>query len=246
MKKIFGWHAVLAALENENNLFKKVILAKGRKEDSRKKRLQQLVQDRHIFMQMVSKDEMDQEWGAHHQGVAGVLEQDAVEHLYTENDLQNLIEQQAGPCLILILDGIQDPHNLGACLRSADAAGVCCVIAPKDKSAGLTPAVKKVACGAAETVPFIAVTNLARCLRELQSYGVWIYGASHEAEQTLYAAKFPKKTALVMGAEEKGLRRLTAEHCDELIKIPMYGSVESLNVSVATGICLFEIRRQQN
>ncbi|HGX92090.1 MAG TPA: 23S rRNA (guanosine(2251)-2'-O)-methyltransferase RlmB, partial [Candidatus Tenderia sp.] len=146
---------------------------------------------------------------------------------------------------LLILDGVQDPHNLGACLRSADAAGVDAVIVPKDKAAGLTPVVRKVACGAAESVPFYQVTNLARTLRELQELGVWLVGAAGEADTTVYQADLKGSLAIVMGAEEKGLRRLTREHCDSLIKIPMAGTVESLNVSVATGICLFEAVRQR-
>jgi 23S rRNA (guanosine2251-2'-O)-methyltransferase len=146
---------------------------------------------------------------------------------------------------LLVLDGVQDPHNLGACLRSADAAGVDAVIVPKDKAAGLTPVVRKVACGAAENVPFFQVTNLARTLRDLQERGIWLIGAAGEAESSLYQADLRGPLALVMGAEEQGMRRLTREHCDVLVNIPMAGSVESLNVSVATGICLFEAVRQR-
>jgi 23S rRNA (guanosine2251-2'-O)-methyltransferase len=149
------------------------------------------------------------------------------------------------PAFLLVLDGVQDPHNLGACLRSADAAGVHAVIAPKDKSVGLTPTVVKVASGAAESVPFIQVTNLARTLRSLKDRNIWIYGAAAEADQTLYQAKLTGSIALVLGAEGSGLRRLTREHCDGLLTIPMRGSVSSLNVSVATGIFLFEALRQR-
>jgi 23S rRNA (guanosine2251-2'-O)-methyltransferase len=144
-----------------------------------------------------------------------------------------------------VLDGVTDPHNLGACLRSADAAGVHALVVPKDKSANLTPTARKVACGAAETVPLIQVTNLARTLRNLQEEGVWVIGTAGEAEQLLYDVRLVGPMALVMGAEGKGMRRLTREVCDELIKLPMAGSVSSLNVSVATGVCLYEVVRQR-
>ncbi|HUH36820.1 MAG TPA: 23S rRNA (guanosine(2251)-2'-O)-methyltransferase RlmB, partial [Spongiibacteraceae bacterium] len=138
-----------------------------------------------------------------------------------------------------------DPHNLGACLRTADAAGVCLVLAPRDKAASLNATARKVACGAAETVPFVAVTNLARSLRELKERGIWLVGAAGEAERSLYAQDLRGPVALVMGAEGSGLRRLTREHCDYLVHLPMAGAVSSLNVSVATGICLFEALRQR-
>lgn len=146
---------------------------------------------------------------------------------------------------MLILDGITDPHNLGACLRSAEAAGIDAVIVPKDKSAQLNATAKKVACGAAESVPLIRVTNLARTLRQLQQQHIWIVGTAGEANHTLYESKLTGAIALVMGAEGEGMRRLTREHCDELISIPMAGVVSSLNVSVATGVCLFEAVRQR-
>ena len=146
---------------------------------------------------------------------------------------------------MLVLDGVTDPHNLGACLRTADAAGVHAVIVPKDRSASLTPVVSKVACGAAETVPFIQVTNLARTLKRLQQRGIWLAGLAGEAEQTLYQANLHGPLAVVMGAEGQGLRRLTRETCDFLLRIPMHGLIESLNVSVATGVVLFEALRQR-
>ena len=149
------------------------------------------------------------------------------------------------PPFLLILDSVTDPHNLGACLRSADAAGVQAVIAAKDKSAPLNSTARKVACGAAETVPFITVTNLARTMRELQDRGVWLIGAAGEASSNIYTTDLVGPVAIVMGAEGKGLRRLTREHCDSLVHIPMAGTVSSLNVSVATGICLFEALRQR-
>ena len=144
-----------------------------------------------------------------------------------------------------MLDGVQDPHNLGACFRSADAAGVHAIIAPKDKSVGITPVVSKVASGATETVPFVQVTNLARTLEQLKESGIWIYGAAGEAEQTLYQTDLTGPAAIVLGAEGEGLRRLTRERCDFLVKIPMQGAVSSLNVSVATGVFLFEAIRQR-
>ena len=147
--------------------------------------------------------------------------------------------------MLLVLDGVTDPHNLGACMRSADAAGVAAVIAPRDRAAGMTPVVRKVAAGAAESVPFVAVVNLARTLRELKEKGVWLVGTADEAERTLYDVDLTGPTAIVMGSEGEGLRRLTRESCDELVRIPMAGAVESLNVSVASGVALFEAVRQR-
>jgi len=149
------------------------------------------------------------------------------------------------PPLLLILDGVQDPHNLGACLRVADGAGAHAVIAPKDRSVGLTLAAIKVASGAAETVPYIAVTNLARTMRDLKDRGIWLTGADDAAPQSIYQAKLDGALGLVLGAEGEGLRRLTRDSCDLLVSIPMLGSVESLNVSVASGICLYEARRRR-
>jgi 23S rRNA (guanosine2251-2'-O)-methyltransferase len=160
--------------------------------------------------------------------------------------LSDVLETLTEPPLLLVLDGIQDPHNLGACLRSADAFGVHAVIAPKDRAVGITATVEKVACGAAETVPYITVTNLARTLRELKEQGIWVVGAAGEAKQDLHGFKHTGPLAIVLGAEGEGLRRLTMETCDELVRIPMLGSVESLNVSVSTGIFLFEARRQRS
>ena len=159
--------------------------------------------------------------------------------------LEQLLQQNNDRSLYLVLDGVQDPHNLGACLRTADATGVDAVIIPKDRSAGLTAIVRKVAAGGAETVPLIEVTNLARCLKDMKKAGIWIYGTSGEAMTGLYEFQYNSSVALVMGAEGDGLRRLTSEQCDHLIKLPMLGAVESLNVSVATGVCLYEILRSR-
>ncbi len=200
--------------------------------------------DTAVMIHQVDRSELDAMVpGVNHQGVVARV---AVPASLGENDLESLLNQIEIVPLLLVLDGVQDPHNLGACLRSADAAGVTAVIAPKDRSVGLTPTVCKVASGAAETVPFIQVTNLVRTMRWLQDeYRVWVVGAAGEAENSLYDIDLTGPLALVMGAEEKGLRRLTREACDSLVNLPMAGSVESLNVSVATGICLYEALRQR-
>ncbi|MEM9479262.1 MAG: 23S rRNA (guanosine(2251)-2'-O)-methyltransferase RlmB [Verrucomicrobiota bacterium] len=162
-----------------------------------------------------------------------------------EEDLLGIVESAETP-FILILDQVQDPHNLGACLRSANAAGVDAVIAPKNNSVGITDVVQRVACGAAEVTPFVQVTNLARTMKQLQEAGVWLAGTSDQATQSLYETDLKGPIGLVLGAEGKGIRRLTAENCDFLVQIPMLGTVECLNVSVATGVCLFEAVRQRN
>jgi 23S rRNA (guanosine2251-2'-O)-methyltransferase len=163
-----------------------------------------------------------------------------------EDGLHALLEGLDRPPFVLVLDGVQDPHNLGACLRSADAAGVDAVVAPRDRSVGLTPVACKVASGAAETVPFFQVTNLVRTLEALRdAHRLWVVGTAGEAQTLIYDADLRGRLALVMGGEEKGLRRLTREHCDRLVRLPMAGTVESLNVSVATGVALFEAVRQR-
>jgi 23S rRNA (guanosine2251-2'-O)-methyltransferase len=162
-----------------------------------------------------------------------------------ETRLEEALEAAVGPPLLLVLDGVQDPHNLGACLRSADAAGVSAVIAPRDRAAGVTPVARKVAAGAAETVPFIAVVNLARSLRQLKERGIRVIGTDGSAPTSVFDADFTAPTAIVLGSEGEGLRRLTRECCDQLVAIPMAGAVESLNVSVATGVLLYEAVRQR-
>ena len=179
--------------------------------------------------------------GARHQGVIARVQSTRI---YDERDLEGLIEAAAKP-LLLILDGVQDPHNLGACLRSAAAAGATAVIVPKDRAATLTPTARKVAAGGAERVPLVRVTNLARCMKELQDAGIWIVGLAGEAEASLYSVDLKGPIAIAMGGEGEGLRRLTREHCDYLAKIPMASGMESLNVSVAAGISLFEALRQR-
>ena len=181
--------------------------------------------------------------GERHQGVVAEIVPRAGD---PETQLEEALEAAGAAPLLLVLDGVQDPHNLGACLRSADAAGVAAVIVPRDRAAGLTPVVRKVAAGAAETVPLVPVVNLARTLRELKERGVWLVGTDDAAEKTLFEADLKGPLALVMGSEGEGMRRLTRECCDHLVSIPMAGAVESLNVSVATGVALFEAVRQRS
>jgi len=186
---------------------------------------------------------LDQETGgAAHQGVVAEVRPSVA---LDENGLLDLLTAAAPPALVLVLDGVSDPHNLGACLRTADAAGALAVVAPRDRAAGLTPVVRKVAAGAAETVPFAQVTNLARALRDLKDAGLWIVGTAADGEQDLFAADLRGPLAVVMGSEGRGLRRLTREGCDFCIRLPMQGAVQSLNVSVAAGIVLFEAGRQR-
>lgn len=238
---IFGIHALDAVLESHPEHILEVWLLKGR-DDARLQGLQGRLQAAGVKVQFAGRQTLDGKADGHqHQGVvARVKAQPAL----NEADLDALLGSLTTP-LLLVLDGVTDPHNLGACLRTADAAGVHGVIVPRDKSAGLTPVARKVACGAAEVVPLFQVTNLSRTLRSLQDKGVWVVGTAGEADHSLYQAKLTGPLALVMGAEGKGMRRLTREHCDELVSIPMAGSVSSLNVSVATGICLFEMVRQR-
>ncbi|CAI0693713.1 23S rRNA (guanosine-2'-O-)-methyltransferase RlmB [Serratia entomophila] len=239
---IYGIHAVKALLERDPQRFLEVFILKGRDD----RRLQPLIAELEatgIVIQVANRQWLDEKVeGAVHQGIIARVREG---RQYQENDLPALLESVDTPFL-LVLDGVTDPHNLGACLRSADAAGVHAVIVPRDRSAQLNATAKKVACGAAENVPLIRVTNLARTLRLLQEMNVWVVGTAGEADHTLYQSKMTGPMALVMGAEGEGMRRLTREHCDELISIPMAGTVSSLNVSVATGICLFEAVRQRS
>ncbi len=240
---IYGIHAVQALLERDPQRFLEVFVMKGR-EDRRLMPLIAELEQMSIVIQVANRQWLDEKVeGAVHQGIIARVREG---RQYQENDLPALLENLEQPPFLLILDGVTDPHNLGACLRSADAAGVHAVIVPRDRSAQLNATAKKVACGAAETVPLIRVTNLARTMRFLQEQNVWIVGTAGEADHNLYQSKMTGPMALVMGAEGDGMRRLTREHCDELISIPMAGSVSSLNVSVATGICLFEAVRQRS
>ncbi|MEZ9511815.1 23S rRNA (guanosine(2251)-2'-O)-methyltransferase RlmB [Vibrio breoganii] len=238
---IYGIHAVKAVLEKDPARFIEAFVLKGRQDDRLLPLINQL-QSFGVSIQQTGRKALDDKAkGANHQGIIGRVK--AAKAL-NENDLDVILASQTNP-LLLILDGVTDPHNLGACLRNADAAGVAAVIVPKDKSAPLTATVSKVACGAAETVPLVRVTNLARTMRHLQEQNVWIVGTAGEATHDVYQSKLTGPLAIVMGAEGDGMRRLTRETCDDLIKIPMAGSVSSLNVSVASGVCLFEAVRQR-
>lgn len=238
---IYGMHAVKSLLERDSQRILDVYIMKGRND----RRLHELVEELEaagIIIQVANRQWLDEAAeGAVHQGIVARIKEG---RQLQENDLEGLLAQHEAPFL-LVLDGVTDPHNLGACLRSADAAGVHGVIVPRDRSAQLNATAKKVASGAAETVPLIRVTNLARTLRLLKEHNVWIVGTAGEADHHLYQSKLTGPLALVMGAEGEGMRRLTREHCDELISIPMAGAVSSLNVSVAAGVCLFEAVRQR-
>ncbi|QIZ78658.1 23S rRNA (guanosine(2251)-2'-O)-methyltransferase RlmB [Ferrimonas lipolytica] len=239
---VFGLHAVEALLQRQPERVKELWLLKGR-EDERLTSITTLATQFGLKPQVTSRKVLDEKSeSTQHQGV---LARCVAEPVKGENELDELLDRTDVPFL-LVLDGVTDPHNLGACIRSADAAGVHGVIVPRDRSAGLGPIVRKVAVGAAEAVPLFQVTNLARTLRHLQERGVWIVGAAGEATHTLYQSKLTGPLAIAMGAEGKGLRRLTREVCDDLISIPMAGEVSSLNVSVATGISLFEAVRQRS
>lgn len=238
---VFGWHAVEAVLKREPERLQQVWIQTGR-QDKRVRTITDTLEELGVRWAVVHRRELDERVGGVHQGVVAAVSESRE---WSEDDLLAQLAASDKPPFLLVLDGVTDPHNLGACMRTCDAVGVQAVIVPKDKSASLTPVARKVACGAAETVPFVRVTNLARFLRTLQDQGVWLIGTAGEAKATLYQADFKGPIALVMGAEGKGMRRLTREHCDQLINIPMLGHVDSLNVSVATGVCLYEALRQR-
>lgn len=240
---LFGFHAVLSRLRQHAASVQEILIDRDRV-DARMKDLLSLAEGAGVRHMQVERSRLDGLAGfnGRHQGVIARVIDTPIPY----KDIHDILESELkDPPFFLILDGVEDPHNLGACLRVADAMGVHAVIAPKDRAAGLSATVRKVASGAAETIPFIAVTNLARTMRELQEAGVMLVGAAAEAEQDLFSMELSGPVALVLGAEGSGLRRLTAETCDALVSIPMFGSVESLNVSVASGICLYEARRQR-
>ena len=237
---IYGFHAVTSRLRQHAAGVQEIYLDATRN-DVRAQDLTKLAAGHAVRMIAVDAQRLDGLTGnARHQGVAARVLATQLKH-----DIHDVLESISGPPLLLILDGVQDPHNLGACLRVADAFGVHAVIAPKDRAVGMTPAVAKVASGAAETVPYITVTNLARTLRELKELGIWIIGAAEDGAADLYTCKLNGPMAWVFGAESEGMRRLTREHCDELVRIPMSGTVESLNISVASGVCISETIRQR-
>jgi 23S rRNA (guanosine2251-2'-O)-methyltransferase len=240
---VFGLHAVQALLDKAPKRVKRVYLLRGRV-DARVQTVGDLAQQHDVPVERLSPEDIDKmAEGGVHQGVIALV---TPSQLWSEEMLTLLLDNLEGPALLLVLDGVTDPHNLGACLRSADAAGAQAVIIPRDRSASLSPTVRKVACGAAETVPLVAVTNLARTLKQLQQRGLWVVGTAGEAEQLIYQVDLKVPSVIVMGAEGSGMRRLTREHCDYLAKLPMAGGVSSLNVSVAAGVCLFEAVRQRH
>jgi 23S rRNA (guanosine2251-2'-O)-methyltransferase len=239
-KMIFGFHAVTSRLRHEASSVEEIYVDASRVDG----RMQELLSVAKAFNVRIIKAD-DQRLSnivgtRRHQGVVAKAGE-----LSLARNLDELLDAIVGPPLLLILDGITDPHNLGACLRVADGAGAHAVIAPKDRAVGLNATAAKVASGAAETMPYITVTNLARTMRELKERDVLLIGTSDDAEKSLYQADFSGSAALVMGSEGEGMRRLTRETCDVLVHVPMFGSVESLNVSVASGICLYEARRQR-
>ena len=241
----YGIHAVRALLMRHPQRVRRVwITAGGREPSARLEELRALAQQAGVTISVTGHEELDRlAEGERHQGAVAEIVPRAGD---PETQLEEALEALgAAPPLLLVLDGVTDPHNLGACLRSADAAGVAAVIVPRDRAAGLTPVVRKVAAGAAESVPLVAVVNLARTLRELKDRGLWLIGTTDDAPRTLYDVDLSGPTVVVMGSEGEGMRRLTREACDELVSIPMAGAVESLNVSVATGVTLFEALRQR-
>ena len=237
---IYGVHAVESALFNDADNVVTAWLDQS-KQDKRLQKIVELLQKNNISFEYSDSKTLEKKAKSHrHQGT--VIRYRSA-GLYTEKELDQFLQNDK--LLILVLDGITDPHNFGACLRTADASGVDFVIIPKDKAVGVTPVVRKVASGAVDTVPVVQVTNLVRSLKKCQDAGVWVYGAAGETDQSIYDTDLKGKTAIVMGAEEKGLRRLTRENCDVLFRIPMQGKVESLNVSVATAVSLYEAVRQR-
>jgi 23S rRNA (guanosine2251-2'-O)-methyltransferase len=236
---VFGFHAVLARLRADPSSVIEVFLDETR-QDARAKDLISIAERSNVRLMRVPTKRLDGFYGGgRHQGVVARIQLRKL-----ADDLDEILDSVEKP-LLLVLDGVTDPHNLGACLRVANAAGAHAVIAPKDRAVGITPAVSKVASGAAEATPYLMVTNLARTLAELKERNIWIVGADERAPQALYRSDLPDAIAWVLGAEGDGMRRLTRDSCDLLVKIPMAGEIESLNVSVSAGICLFESVRRR-
>ncbi|HEX7636633.1 MAG TPA: 23S rRNA (guanosine(2251)-2'-O)-methyltransferase RlmB [Noviherbaspirillum sp.] len=239
-KLIFGFHAVTARLRHEASSVEEIYIDANR-HDRRMQELLRAAEGAKVRIIHADAQRLDGMVGTRrHQGVVAKAGE-----LSLARNLDELLDAIEGPPLLLILDGVTDPHNLGACLRVADGAGAHAVIAPKDRAVGLNATAAKVASGAADTVPYITVTNLARTMRELKERDIWLFGTTDDAEKSLYDADLVGPAALVMGSEGEGMRRLTQENCDVLVSIPMHGAVESLNVSVASGVCLYEARRQR-
>jgi len=239
----YGIHAVDVILRRSPERIISLSIQSDRN-DKRIQGLLSLAKNQGVAVDRVSKADLDEMVSERHQGVVAVITPRQADGGVAERDLSGYLKGIDCP-LVLVLDGVTDPHNLGACLRSADAAGVAAVIVPKDNSAELNAVARKVASGAADVIPLVRVTNLARTLRSLKELGIWIVGTTGEADTLVYDQDLSIPTALVMGAEGPGMRRLTTEACDFLVKLPMAGDVSSLNVSVATGICLFEAVRQR-
>jgi 23S rRNA (guanosine2251-2'-O)-methyltransferase len=237
---IFGFHAVIARLRADASSVTEIYLDEERK-DARARDLAAAAEKAGLEVMRVPTKRLDGFYGGgRHQGVVAIVHEASA-----KESLEDRLDALREPPLLLVLDGVTDPHNLGACLRVADAAGAHAVIAPKDRAAGVNATVSRVASGAAESVPYYMVTNLARALDELKERDIWIVGADERATTTLYEAELPPAIAWVLGAEGEGMRRLTRERCDLLVRIPMRGRVESLNVSVASGVCLYESARRR-
>lgn len=239
---IYGFHSVEHAIDADPGQVLGIWVSSQR-HDQRLERVLAKIRRIDIPVEYGDADQISKLCGtSKHQGIAARVRRSAG---WSEQRLISLLEALQSPALLLVLDGVTDPRNLGACMRTAEAAGAHAVIVPKDRSAQLVPAARKTAAGAAERLPFVAVSNLARFLRKIQDLGVWIVGTAADAETGLYQARLTQSIALVLGGEGGGLRRLTREHCDQMVNLPMAGEVESLNVSVAAGICLYEARRQR-
>lgn len=237
---VFGFHAVRSRMR-QDPVQVSALFAQDSRGDARIRDLIEAAGHAGIRVMIVARERLDRIAGnTHHQGVVATLAATP-----PQQDLDAILDALTEPALLLVLDGVQDPRNLGACLRVADGLGAHAVVAPRDRAVGLTAVVAKVASGATETVPYVTVTNIARALRSLQERGIWVVGADAEAALTLAEVDVSGPVAWVLGAEGQGLRRLTRETCDERLRIPMIGAVESLNVSVACGICLYESRRQR-
>jgi 23S rRNA (guanosine2251-2'-O)-methyltransferase len=245
-ERAFGLHAVEALLRSSPGAVRQLSVARGR-DDRRLQAVLKLADAAGVPVRRVARERLDALVDGRHQGIVAELgagDTGAADLRWSEAQLFGALRDRAD-ALLLILDGVTDPHNLGACLRSADAAGATALITPKDKAADITATVRKVASGATSTVPLVRVTNLARTMMALKDAGVWIFGTTGDAPETLYGCDFTGPTAIVMGAEGSGMRRLTREHCDIMVRLPMAGQVSSLNVSVAAGICLYEVVRQR-
>jgi 23S rRNA (guanosine2251-2'-O)-methyltransferase len=243
LQVLTGFHAVQARLRHGASSIKEIYVDETRR-DGRMQTLARQAQESGVKIMPVAAQRLDGlAHGTRHQGVVALAQKTRL--AADVDEVLDLVEDRGEVPLLLVLDGVTDPHNLGACLRTADAAGVHAVIAPKDRAVGPNATVQRVSCGGAETVPYLMVTNLARTMRQLKDRDIWLVGTDDQATGDLYSVDARRPMAWVMGAEGEGMRRLTRETCDELVTIPMAGSVESLNVSVASAVCLYETVRQR-